>query len=1404
MNIKYTHGNHVEKYELYLCSPNRKKICAIHADDTAQCVLRLNALSDLNLVVPMNIQTFDGETIKQPCYDLLESKRLVLVEGLGWFEITGASETIGEDGQYKTVKCSSHEKVLSSKGFACENRVYCFYNTEDPLDDNYNASDISAIPSIVGQLTKQAGIKLDLQKDDKASEKDYENWTITYIEPELKFNPFTQEGLCRTMEEIVSVGYDFMVNECSKAFEIIWLFDILHHSIQVKFVSNVTQKTDIYLSLKNLINSLEITENADDIITVLNCEGSNLDIRTVNPMGTNYICNFDYYKDKDGRWMSQELIDVLDEWEVEYNKNREPYRELVSVLKTQYLELSKMESTKQKTKLRITDLITARDKFLVNEALLAEIVNNGKQSLDINSSFYQTAFSQLENYTCYKTAPKAQTLNGVVTFYFGENDSQSNNSFIENYNNKYWYFIDDNNTTYCKLIQDVETKEIGFERYGSYNSIKDWCDCQETFGAIVAVEEVEVGEKSLDEKSAFYNQEFVKNGTDIFTCWENAPELIDGKFSGIGNNIENTLDICSGGEEGYLYLLDGDDTTYCKLKLSADINVEEQTATYYVSGFTRYTVINNLSKWINLQENKLSSVDTTELESQINGIQTDMQEIANTCNVLNFVVNKDTSGSLSKELDCYWVQGDYSNDTLSVDDDTEMSEIIELSEELLVAGEKQLKKVSQPKFTFTIEALDFIKNSNYKKFAKQLDLGRVIYVEKADGVVYTPAVTEYYFRLFTSEDFKLTFSNSARLDSSDFTFAELIAQNSKTSKSVSSNWQDLIKYAKEKEEISKLILNPLDLTLRASQNNMVNQEIIINTQGLLGRKYSDASHTTFEDEQIRIINNSILFTDNNWNSIKTALGKIYYENDDGSVVSSYGLIAETLIGELIMGETLKIRNTDSSIDVNAEGITIKNGDEVVFKANTNGSLTFGNKDSNNLFAFIIEEDKEGNKVAKMSANANYIEFNANQLVVNADNFTLTKDGIMKVGGYTVENDKLISGNIGMSSDETVGNIAFWAGNADKEKALFRVTNKGELHAESGNIGGLTISNTALSSNLFKLETGVYNNVTYSGMYFANSYSAEGVPNYTTVITNTGIEKAPYAVIDELSSNSFSAELVNVKGSLLAKQITINDNYSLTTTNVDTSGGSYVVKIFTDNSVGNARNTYGIMYKRVNGVDTETIYPFTKSFNVMLQSIISKEWHQYTITFTTNSSVSSKASPGWSFAISGAYLVDSGTTEYVFSAGEATSGVALIPTQSTYNYDLGTSSYTFRNIYARHYYLGSAAISSSDNNLKTDIDYDFDKYSKVFDDLKPASFKFIQSDSHRVHTGLIAQDLKQAIVKNGIDTGDFAAYCEWKLDNGALTCGIRYEELIPLNIYEIQKLKSRVKELEEKIEKLTNI
>lgn len=108
--------------------------------------------------------------------------------------------------------------------------------------------------------------------------------------------------------------------------------------------------------------------------------------------------------------------------------------------------------------------------------------------------------------------------------------------------------------------------------------------------------------------------------------------------------------------------------------------------------------------------------------------------------------------------------------------------------------------------------------------------------------------------------------------------------------------------------------------------------------------------------------------------------------------------------------------------------------------------------------------------------------------------------------------------------------------------------------------------------------------------------------------------------------------------------------------------------------------------------------------------------------------------------------------------------------------------------------GSSVITS-DANQKNSIETLDDRYSQLFDLLSVKRFKYNCGTSDRYHLGLIAQELKEAIDTVGITEKEFAALCYENIGKENESWGIRYGELIPLCIQEIQRLKSKIAELE---------
>lgn len=124
------------------------------------------------------------------------------------------------------------------------------------------------------------------------------------------------------------------------------------------------------------------------------------------------------------------------------------------------------------------------------------------------------------------------------------------------------------------------------------------------------------------------------------------------------------------------------------------------------------------------------------------------------------------------------------------------------------------------------------------------------------------------------------------------------------------------------------------------------------------------------------------------------------------------------------------------------------------------------------------------------------------------------------------------------------------------------------------------------------------------------------------------------------------------------------------------------------------------------------------------------------------------------------------------------------------------------------YATKGTINTSDRREKKDIEYNMDKYSDFFLDLKPTQYKFVHNNSNRYHIGFISQDIEESLNKHGLLSTDFAGFVKSPVRDekdasiiNDYKYGLRYSEFIALNTYMIQKLYIKINELETKITQL---
>ncbi len=1368
MEFLFDHYKKIKDPILYLHNPDMKPISAIKARNR-NFVLRFNDLSELTFEAPKYEKSKDGTMFELPYYSRLATKRLIKIDEIGWFQITQAVEN--EDGltAYMSITAQSHQCAFKEKGFFCEGRLYKFYDESDPYDANYDSDKEDAIPSVVGQLYQQLGIKVAVAITDFEPDEDYGDWTIVYIDPALKYAEGATSNICRAFKEnSATYGYDFMVNSVENAFEVIFDFDFMHHAIKVKRVESVTQKTNIYLSFDNVVNELQTTEKADDIVTVLNCSGNDLDIRTVNPTGTNYIVDFSYYMDEvNYHWMSQALISKIKAWKSLVDSKKVQYSTLVSNLRDAYEAHTEASSDIVYIKRKNQDLEAVRDQYIVD------------------------------------------------------------------------------NTTANMLF---------------------------------VAETIEVGKKSLDSSSPYHTTALVD--TDQRTCYSEPPTYSDGSFSFSGSGTKATLK--SSMENNKLYYMDYSGNTYCKIVMGS--KVENGAEVNYVASVERYTVYSNVSTWLTIYGTAIDSKQDIidERQATVDEVLGQMQTIADETNILKYF--SDTPILLT-ELRHYWIEGDYNNENLAVLDSTTQEEAIDLARELLACGEKELARVCQPRFSVSVNSIKFIKIYAFRKFTYELALGKVITVEKTKDVYYYPALTQMSFSLENGDDtFELVFSNALKLTDWGFTYADLIASASNTSKNVISNWNELMDYSTHKNSIQELLLNPLDKTLRLAEKSMNNQEFVVDNTGILGRRRK--SEDLFEPEQVRMINNLLLFTDDSWQTVKTALGKIVY-NEDGVDKKAYGLLAEVLVGSLIMSNKTKIVNEDSSIILDANGILIKKADGTeTFKATPDGNLivkaeiaggtiNIGNKffvdamgdvrmSGNILLDGSITWGSGASPTRVLYSSARIAKPDDGSLwssypETNSSGWHKTFSSEDKYGTYTYDGGNTWTDPIQVvGQDGTDGangqNGADGADGADGSDGstiqvvylYYKKTNSTAPSKPTYNGGtlptgwtlappGVTASYPYIFVSQCTVTNGAYG--TWSTPTCWAKYGADGADgadgsdasvtdiNVFNALTSngtmygcfTGASNKLYINAAYIRSGQVDADLV-LAGAVAAH-------------NIDATGGKIGGFILTKNWLktdGTESGVYCGLYSGTYKTDAyytcnkpSLVNPGTYSNGRFYAGAPSSEHiAQAKFVVTDDGSLYATAA-----CISG---YSSNNTDYTEINGSDNPGFV-----SWRNVDLSTfygysgARYPYVQVFGVGIYFGYASTFkgtsvtqknrmmftgdyvqltgdwtgnvsgsiSSDAKVKHDIcDLD-DRYDKFFDYIIPRRFKYNDGTSGRYHSGYITQEIQDALAKSQISEKEFAAICTFKTEGAGELSALRYEEFIALNTFQIQKIKKRLNNLE---------
>lgn len=252
-------------------------------------------------------------------------------------------------------------------------------------------------------------------------------------------------------------------------------------------------------------------------------------------------------------------------------------------------------------------------------------------------------------------------------------------------------------------------------------------------------------------------------------------------------------------------------------------------------------------------------------------------------------------------------------------------ERIKICQELMEAADKELKTLCKPSLEFSMTMANILALPEFESLFDQFQLGNFIRVGIRDGYVKRSRLLEVNIGFDDFSDFSCTFGNLVTTKSEIDKHADLLSQAVSAGKQVAKSsgaWQKSVDKTNWLEDSLTNGLSDLTLAVGSASG----QAISWDSTGMHFRKYRDGSSTEFEPEEMAIINNALVATNDSWRTSKAAFGKYTINGEERWGPIAEYVTADTLEGKLIRGGAIEIGSGNTKFIVNEDGsVEIRSG-----------------------------------------------------------------------------------------------------------------------------------------------------------------------------------------------------------------------------------------------------------------------------------------------------------------------------------------------------------------------------------------------------------------------------------------------------------------------------------------------
>lgn len=409
----------------------------------------------------------------------------------------------------------------------------------------------------------------------------------------------------------------------------------------------------------------------------------------------------------------------------------------------------------------------------------------------------------------------------------------------------------------------------------------------------------------------------------------------------------------------------------------------------------------------------------------------------------------------------------YQNDNY-ISDGLDNGELVTRATELIDTAKKELYKASHVQYTVSSTINNLLALKEFQPIVNKFEIGNWIHVCVDEKIYYLRLLS---YKIFYSDISKIEveFSTVERTWSGSSDVKSVIESAQAIASSFSYTTQKVKNNTGASKYVQDWVQKGMNATVTKIVNNADNQNVVYDSSGILCRAYDDLTET-YDLCQSRWINSGLYITDDGWQTVKAAIGKYIYVNPEtGNELTTMGVIGDTIVGKLIIGENLGIYNTNNSMTFNSDGLTITNGTNT-FIVNPNDEKLFRITKSSND---VLWADKNGN--LNLTGN------------ITGSSITGGKIYGTTISGAEVSSSSFIGGNINIGDD----NFIVDAGGNITSKGVLNLANGGVTYNSKDGlkVTGTINANGGTFSNTITCTGTISGGIIKASQFLANKFKA---------------------------------------------------------------------------------------------------------------------------------------------------------------------------------------------------------------------------------------------------------------------------------------------------------------------------